>query len=75
MKEQKLADNLHRLSEKKMLFYSTAVPMKGRNSFTALKRKEGQKMNVLMLNGGSRKNGNTAIALEEMRKVFEADHA
>ncbi len=60
---------------KKMLFYSTAVPMKSRNSFTALKRKEGQKMNVLMLNGGSRKNGNTAIALEEMRKVFEADHA
>lgn len=38
MKEQKLADNLHRLREKKMLFYSTAVPMKSRNSFTVLKK-------------------------------------
>ena len=76
MKEQKLADNLHRLRKKqKMLFYSTAVPMKSRNSFTALKRKERQKMNILMLNGSPRKNGNTAIALEEMKKVFEADHA
>lgn len=30
-------------------------------------------MNVLMLNGSPRKNGNTAIALEEMKKVFEAE--
>ena len=27
-------------------------------------------MKVLMLNGSPRANGNTAIALEEMRKVF-----
>ena len=30
-------------------------------------------MKVLMLNGSPRKNGNTAIALEEMKKVFEAE--
>lgn len=28
-------------------------------------------MNVLMINGSPRKNGNTSIALEEMKKVFE----
>ena len=30
-------------------------------------------MNVLMINGSPRKNGNTSIALEEMRKTFEAE--
>lgn len=30
-------------------------------------------MKVLLLNGSPRKNGNTALALEEMRKIFEAD--
>ena len=30
-------------------------------------------MNVLMLNGSPRKDGNTSIALEEMRKTFEAE--
>ena len=29
-------------------------------------------MKVLMINGSPRQNGNTAIALEEMRKIFEA---
>ena len=30
-------------------------------------------MKVLLLNGSPRKSGNTSIALEEMRKVFEAE--
>ena len=30
-------------------------------------------MKVLLINGSPRKNGNTALALEEMRKVFEAE--
>ena len=30
-------------------------------------------MNVLMINGSPRKDGNTAIAVEEMKKVFEAE--
>ena len=30
-------------------------------------------MNVLMINGSPRKDGNTSIALEEMRKTFEAE--
>ena len=30
-------------------------------------------MKVLMINGSQRKNGNTTIALEEMKKVFEAE--
>ena len=30
-------------------------------------------MKVLMINGSPRKNGNTSIALEEMKKVFEAE--
>lgn len=30
-------------------------------------------MNVLMLNGSPRVNGNTSVALEEMRKVFQAE--
>ncbi|MCD8046485.1 MAG: flavodoxin family protein [Clostridiales bacterium] len=30
-------------------------------------------MKVLMLNGSPRANGNTSIALEEMKKVFDAD--
>ena len=30
-------------------------------------------MKVLMINGSQRKNGNTSIALEEMKKVFEAE--
>ncbi len=30
-------------------------------------------MNVLIINGSPRVNGNTALALEEMRKVFEAN--
>ena len=30
-------------------------------------------MKVLMINGSPRANGNTALALEEMKKVFEAD--
>ncbi len=30
-------------------------------------------MKVLMLNGSPRKGGNTSIALEEMRKIFEAE--
>ncbi len=30
-------------------------------------------MNVLILNGSPRKNGNTSIALQEMVRVFEAD--
>lgn len=30
-------------------------------------------MNVLMLNGSPRKNGNTALALSEMEKVFRAE--
>lgn len=31
------------------------------------------KMKVLMINGSPRKDGNTSIALEEMRKTFEAE--
>ena len=30
-------------------------------------------MNVLMINGSPRKDGNTAIAVDEMKKVFEAE--
>ena len=30
-------------------------------------------MKVLMINGSPRKDGNTSIALEEMRKVFETE--
>ena len=30
-------------------------------------------MKVLMLNGSPRKDGNTSIALEEMKKIFEAE--
>ena len=30
-------------------------------------------MKVLMINGSPRKNGNTSIALEEMKRVFEAE--
>ncbi len=30
-------------------------------------------MKVLMINGSPRANGNTALALEEMKKIFEAD--
>ena len=30
-------------------------------------------MKVLMINGSPRKNGNTSIALDEMRKIFEAE--
>ena len=30
-------------------------------------------MKVLMINGSPRKNGNTSIALEEMKKVFETE--
>ena len=30
-------------------------------------------MKVLMLNGSPRKGGNTSIALEEMKKIFEAE--
>ena len=30
-------------------------------------------MNVLMLNGSPRRNGNTALALSEMEKVFQAE--
>ena len=30
-------------------------------------------MKVLMINGSPRKDGNTSIALEEMRKIFEAE--
>ena len=30
-------------------------------------------MKVLMLNGSPRVNGNTSIALEEMKNVFEAE--
>ena len=30
-------------------------------------------MKVLMLNGSPRVNGNTSVALEEMRKVFQAE--
>lgn len=30
-------------------------------------------MNVLMINGSPRKGGNTAIALEEMEKIFQAE--
>ena len=37
------------------------------------RRKKGKKMKVLMINGSPRKSGNTSIALEEMRKVFEAE--
>ena len=37
------------------------------------RRKRGKKMKVLMINGSPRKSGNTSIALEEMRKVFEAE--
>ena len=33
----------------------------------------GNSMKVLMINGSPRKDGNTSIALEEMRKVFEAE--
>lgn len=29
-------------------------------------------MKVLMINGSPRKDGNTSIALEEMRQIFEA---
>ena len=31
-------------------------------------------MKVLMINGSPRKDGNTSIALEEMRKIFEAEN-
>lgn len=30
-------------------------------------------MKVLMINGSPRKDGNTSIALEEMRQIFEAE--
>lgn len=30
-------------------------------------------MKVLMLNGSSRAKGNTALALEEMKKIFEQE--
>lgn len=30
-------------------------------------------MKVLMINGSPRKDGNTSIALEEMRKIFETE--
>ena len=30
-------------------------------------------MKVIMINGSLRVNGNTSIALDEMRKVFEKD--
>ena len=30
-------------------------------------------MKVLMINGSPRANGNTAIALDEMKKVFESE--
>ena len=30
-------------------------------------------MKVLMINGSPRKGGNTAIALEEMEKIFQAE--
>ncbi len=30
-------------------------------------------MKVLMINGSPRRDGNTSIALEEMRKIFEAE--
>ena len=30
-------------------------------------------MKVLMINGSPRENGNTAIALDEMKNVFEAE--
>lgn len=31
-------------------------------------------MKVLMINGSPRKDGNTSIALEEMRKIFESEN-
>ena len=31
-------------------------------------------MKVLMINGSSRQNGNTALALKEMEKVFAANN-
>ena len=36
-----------------------------------MKRQKGESnMKVLMINGSPRVNGNTSIALEEMRKIF-----
>lgn len=35
--------------------------------------KRGAEMKVLIINGSPRVGGNTSIALEEMRKVFEAE--
>ena len=35
--------------------------------------KEEQNMKVLMLNGSPRAKGNPALALEEMKKVFEQE--
>ncbi|MDD6880178.1 MAG: NAD(P)H-dependent oxidoreductase, partial [Firmicutes bacterium] len=32
-------------------------------------------MKILMLNGSPRINGNTSIALDEMKRVFEAEGA
>ena len=32
-------------------------------------------MNILMINGSPRPNGNTAIALAEMKKIFDAEGA
>ena len=32
-------------------------------------------MNILMINGSPRPNGNTAIAFAEMKKIFDAEGA
>ena len=49
------------------------VPVFFMLQYSKMSIKRGYKMKVLMINGSPRKDGNTSIALEEMRKIFETE--